>query len=217
MTEKKACNINGLRVHGAVKNVDTWHCEVACHATASYRLGMAKTKPKPTTSATRRLARATPTAPADRAALLSSIIAAIPILGSAQAACRRAGVAQGTFHRWLDAAPQKMRDEYASARRAIARQAIDAMASICATATARTLAHSDLEQEAHYAHHIAPIVRWHAERILPEYAPRSESTVSVRIDIRSTLAQMIDSVDAADVIDADDLPALPAQADYAGD
>ena len=88
------------------------------------------------------------------------------------------------------------------------------MASICATATARTLAHSDLEQEAHYAHHIAPIVRWHAERILPEYAPRSESTVSVRIDIKSTLARLLDT---GDVIDAEDLPALPAPDDYAGD
>jgi len=88
------------------------------------------------------------------------------------------------------------------------------MASICATATARALAHSDdTEQEAHYAHHIAPIVRWRAERILPEYAPRSEARVSVRIDIKSTLARLLD----ADVIDAEDLPALPAPDDYAGD
>jgi len=176
---------------------------------------MPKPKPKPKASATpRHLARSRPTTPADRAALLSAVIAAIPVLGSAQAACQAAGVAQGTFHAWLDAAPQRTRDEYASARRAIARQAIDAMAAICATATTRTLAHqSDMEQEAHYAHHIAPIVRWRAERILPEYAPRSEARVSVRIDIKSTLARLLD----ADVIDAEDLPALPAPDDYAGD
>ena len=107
-----------------------------------------------------------------------------------------------------------MRDEYASARRAIARQAIDAMAAICATASDRTLAHSDAEQEAHYAHHISPMVRWQAERILPEFAPRSEPRVSVRIDIKSTLAKLLDT---GDVIDADDLPALPAPDDYAGD
>jgi len=177
---------------------------------------MPKPKPKPKASATpRHLARSRPTTPADRAALLSAVIAAIPVLGSAQAACQAAGVAQGTFHAWLDAAPQRTRDEYASARRAIARQAIDAMASICATATARTLAHSDdTEQEAHYAHHVAPLVRWRAERILPEYAPRSESRVSVRIDIKSTLARLLDT---GDVIDAEDLPALPAPDDYAGD
>ena len=174
-------------------------------------LGMPKAKPN------KRLAPSRPTAPDDRAALLTRIIAAIPICGSAQSACQQAGVAHGTFHRWLDAAPQKMRDEYASARRAIARQAIDAMASICAKASDRTLANGGEDQEAHYAHHISPMIRWQAERILPEYAPKTDATVSVRIDIRSTLAQMIDSVDAADVIDADDLPALPAPGDYAGD
>ena len=188
---------------------------VASHATTNYLLGMTRK-----VNATKRLAPSRPTAPDDRAALLTSIIAAIPICGSAQSACQQAGVAHGTFHRWLDAAPQGVRDEYASARRAIARQAIDAMASICAKASDRTLAHSGEEQEAHYAHHISPMIRWQAERILPEYAPKTDATVSVRIDIRSTLAQMIDSVDAADVIDADDLPALPAPAapgDYAGD
>ena len=155
------------------------------------------------------------TAPADRAALLASIIAAVPILGSAQAACQAAGVALGTFYRWLDAAPESVRDEYAAARRAIARQAIDAMASICATATARTLAHSgDVEQEAHYAHHISPMIRWQAERILPEYAPRLDKTVNVRIDIKSTLARLLDT---GEVIDAEDLQALPAPDDYAGD
>ena len=161
------------------------------------------------------LAPSRPTAPADRAALLHTITAAIPILGSTQAACRQAGVAQGTFYRWLDASAPAMRDEYASARRAIARQAIDAMAAICATASDRTLAHSDdLEQEAHYAHHVSPMIRWQAERILPEFAPRSEPRVSVRIDIKSTLAKLLDT---GDVIDADDLPALPAPDDYAGD
>ena len=164
-----------------------------------------------------RRSRSTPTAPADRAALLGAIIAAIPVLGSARSACQRAGVAQGTFQRWLDVAPQQVRDEYASARRAIARQAIDDMAAICATATARTLTCSDTEQEAHYAHHIAPIVRWQAERILPECAPRSESMVRVRVDIRSTLAKLLDVRDAEDVRDADDLPTLPAPDDYAGD
>ena len=185
---------------------------VASHATANYLLGMTRKA-----SANKRLAPSRPTAPDDRAALLAVVIAAIPICGSAQSACQQAGVAQGTFHRWLDAAPQKMRDEYASARRAIARQAIDAMASICAKASDRTLANGGEDQEAHYAHHISPMIRWQAERILPEYAPKTDTTVSVRIDIRSTLAQMIDSVDAADVIDADDLPAIPAPGDYAGD
>ena len=192
--------------------MDIWHLEVACRATHSYRLEMT-TKAKPN----KRLAPSRPTAPDDRAALLAVVIAAIPICGSAQSACQQAGVAHGTFHRWLDAAPQGVRDDYASARRAIARQAIDAMASICAKASDRTLANGGEDQEAHYAHHISPMIRWQAERILPEYAPKTDATVSVRIDIRSTLAQMIDSVDAADVIDADDLPALPAQADYAGD
>ena len=176
-----------------------------------HRLGMRLARSRPT-----------PTAPADRAALLAGIIEAIPVLGSAMAACQRAGVAQGTFYRWLDSAPQPLRDKYAATRRAIARQAIDAMATICATATTRTLAHSDdMEQEAHYAHHIAPIVRWQAERVLPEFAPRSESTVRVRVDIRSTLARLLDVRDvrdAEDVRDADDLPALPAPPDdYAGD
>jgi len=192
--------------------MDTWHPVVASHATTNYLLGMTRK-----VNATKRLAPSRPTAPDDRAALLTSIIAAIPICGSAQSACQQAGVAHGTFHRWLDAAPQGVRDDYASARRAIARQAIDAMASICAKASDRTLAHSGEEQEAHYAHHISPMVKWQAERILPEYAPKTDATVSVRIDIRSTLAHMIDSVDAADVIDADDLPALPAPGDYAGD
>ena len=201
-----------MRANSAVKNVDIWHLVVASHATANYLLGMTR-KAKPN----KRLAPSRPTAPDDRATLLAGIISAIPICGSAQKACQQAGVAHGTFHRWLDAAPQGVRDEYASARRAIARQAIDAMASICAKASDRTLAHSGEEQEAHYAHHISPMIRWQAERILPEYAPKTDTTVSVRIDIRSTLAQMIDSVDAADVIDADDLPALPAPGDYAGD
>ena len=170
-----------------VKRVDIW-----------YRLGMAH-----------------PTAPADRAALLSAIITAIPVLGSTQSACQAAGVAQGTFYRWLDSASAGVRDEYAAARRAIARQAIDAMAAICATATARTLAHSDdTELEAHYAHHVSPMIRWQAERILPEFAPRSEKMVSVKIDIKSTLARLLD---AGEVIDAEDLPALPAPDDYAGD
>ena len=181
---------------GSTYGIDIW-----------YRLGMGK-----------RLARSRPTTPADRAALLAGIIAAVPILGSASAACQQAGVAQGTFHRWLDASPQRVRDEYAAARRAIARQAIDAMAAICATASDRTLAHpGDTELEAHYAHHIAPIVRWQAERVLPEFAPRSESTVNVRVDIRSTLAKLLDVRDAEDVCDAEDLPALPAPDDYAGD
>ena len=160
-----------------------------------------------------------PTVPVDRAALLAAVITAIPVLGSTRSACQRAGVAQGTFYRWLDSASPRVRDEYASARRAIARQAIDAMATICATATARTLAHSGEEQEAHYAHHISPMVRWQAERILPEFAPRSEQMVSLKIDIKSTLARLLegDVRDAEDVRDADDLPALPAPDDYAGD
>ena len=181
---------------GSTYGIDIW-----------YRLGVRRPK-------IAQLAPSRPTAPADRAALLHTITAAIPILGSTQAACRQAGVAQGTFYRWLDASAPAMRDEYASARRAIARQAIDAMAAICATASDRTLAHSDAEQEAHYAHHVSPMIRWQAERILPEFAPRSEPRVSVRIDIKSTLAKLLDT---GDVIDADDLPALPAPDDYAGD
>ena len=159
-----------------------------------------------------------PTVPVDRAALLAAVITAIPVLGSTRSACQRAGVAQGTFYRWLDSASPRVRDEYASARRAIARQAIDAMATICATATARTLAHSDdLEREAHYAHHISPMIRWQAERILPEFAPRSEQMVSLKIDIKSTLARLLDVRDAEDVRDVEDLSALPAPDDYAGD
>jgi len=38
--------------------------------------------------------------------------------------------------------------------------------------------------------------------------------VSVKIDIKSTLARLLD---AGEVIDAEDLPALPAPDDYAGD
>ena len=45
-------------------------------------------------------------------------------------------------------------------------------------------------------------------------AESMRGTVRVRIDIKSTLARLLDT---GDVIDAEDLPALPAPDDYAGD
>ena len=200
--------------------MDIWHCEVACHATHSYRLDMkAKPKAKPKPKRARTAPAILPTSDEERHAIVAAVIDHIPAAGSTAAACRIAGVPRETFYVWMASGDPSLRDRHQAAMRATARHAVDVMAAITSRAAERTLVSTEVtarDEEAHYGKYIAPLVRWRAEKILPEYAPRTE-TVSVRIDIRSTLAQMIDSVDAADVIDADDLPALPAQADYAGD
>ena len=198
--------------------MDTRHCEVACHGTHSYRLDM-KAKPKAKPKRARTAPAILPTSDEERHAIVAAVIDHIPAAGSTAAACRIAGVPRETFYVWMASGDPSLRDRHQAAMRATARHAVDVMAAITSRAAERTLVSTEVtarDEEAHYGNYIAPLVRWRAEKILPEYAPRTE-TVSVRIDIRSTLAQMIDSVDAADVIDADDLPALPAQADYAGD
>ena len=201
--------------------MDIWHLEVACRATHSYRLEMTtKAKPNKTPKTKRTLTqRIKPRDDADRFAVVAAVIDHIPAAGSAAAACRIAHISRDTFYTWLGHAPAPLRDRYQSALQTTTRLAVDVMAAITARAGDRTLdatADDVLAQEEHYSRFISPLVRWKAEKTLPEYAPRTE-TVSVRIDIRSTLAQMIDSVDAGGVIDADDLPALPAPGDYAGD
>ena len=202
--------------------MDTRHCEVACHGTANYHLGM-PTKPKAKPKAKPRRARTAPailpTSDEERHAIVAAVIGHIPAAGSTAAACRIAGVPRETFYVWMASGDPSLRDRHQAAMRATARHAVDVMAAITARAAERTLDATEVtahDEEAHYGKYIAPLVRWRAEKILPEYAPRTE-TVSVRIDIRSTLAKLLD---AADVVDADDLPALPAPAapgDYAGD
>jgi len=178
-----------------------------------------KAKPKAKPKRARTAPAILPTSDEERHVIVAAVIDLIPAAGSTAAACRIAGVPRETFYVWMASGDPSLRDRHQVAMRATARHAVDVMAAITARAAERTLVATEVtarDEEAHYGKYIAPLVRWRAEKILPEYAPRTEK-VSVRIDIRSTLAQMIDSVDAADVIDADDLPALPAQADYAGD
>ena len=200
--------------------MDAWHCEVACHGTHSYRLDMkAKPKAKPKPKRARTAPAILPTSDEERHAIVAAVIDHIPAAGSTAAACRIAGVPRETFYVWMASGDPSLRDRHQAAMRATARHAVDVMAAITARAAERTLDATEVtahDEEAHYGKYIAPLVRWRAEKILPEYAPRTE-TVSVRIDIRSTLAQMIDSVDAGGVIDAEGLPALPAPGDYAGD
>jgi len=200
--------------------MDAWHCEVACHATHSYRLDMkAKPKAKPKPKRARTAPAILPTSDEERHAIVAAVIDHIPAAGSTAAACRIAGVPRETFYVWMASGDPSLRDRHQAAMRATARHAVDVMAAITSRAAERTLDATEVtahDEEAHYGKYIAPLVRWRAEKILPEYAPRTE-TVSVRIDIRSTLAQMIDSVDAGGVIDAEGLPALPAPGDYAGD
>ena len=176
-------------------------------------LDMPKAKPKTKRTLTQRIK---PRDDADRFAVVAAVIDHIPAAGSAAAACRIAHISRDTFYTWLGHAPAPLRDRYQSALQTTTRLAVDVMAAITARAGDRTLdatAEDVLAQEEHYSRFISPLVRWKAEKTLPEYAPRTE-TVSVRIDIRSTLAKLLD---AGGVIDADDLPALPAPGDYAGD
>ena len=183
----------------------------------------AKPKAKPKPKRARTAPAILPTSDEERHAIVAAVIGHIPAAGSTAAACRIAVVPRETFYVWMASGDPSLRDRHQMAMRATARHAVDVMAAITARAAERTLVATEVtahEEESHYGKYIAPLVRWRAEKILPEYAPRTDAKVSVRIDIRSTLAQMIDSVDAADVIDADDLPALPAPAapgDYAGD
>ena len=183
--------------------------------TTNYLLGMTKAKkPKPRVDK-----RLRPESTTERLAIIERVIEDIAASGTVYPAIRACGIPVATFYRWIAVGPADLRARYVATTNAAARHAVDVMADLAARAGARALAAAgDNEelQEVHYSRYIAPLVRWRAERTLPEFAPRSE-TVSVRIDIRSTLAQMIDSVDTADVIDADDLPAIPAPGDYAGD
>ena len=175
----------------------------------------AKPKAKPKPKRARTAPAILPTSDEERHAIVAAVIGHIPAAGSTAAACRIAGVPRETFYVWMATNPS-LRDRHQAAMRATARHAVDVMAAITARAAERTLDATEVtahDEEAHYGKYIAPLVRWRAEKILPEFAPRTE-TVSVRIDIRSTLAKLLD---AGGVIDADDLPALPAPGDYAGD
>ena len=173
------------------------------------------TRPKPKTKRTL-TQRIRPRDDADRYAVVAAVIDHIPAAGSAAAACRLARIPRDTFYTWLGHAPAPLRDRYQSALQTTTRLAVDVMAAITARAGNRTLdatADDVLAQEEHYSRFISPLVRWKAEKALPEFAPRSE-TVSVRIDIKSTLTRLLDAGEVINA-EADDLPALPD--DYAGD
>ena len=180
------------------------------------------TRPKPKTKRTL-TQRIRPRDDADRYAVVAAVIDHIPAAGSAAAACRLARIPRDTFYTWLGHAPAPLRDRYQSALQTTTRLAVDVMAAITARAGNRTLdatADDVLAQEEHYSRYISPLVRWKAEKTLPEFAPPRSETVSVRIDIKSTLARLLDAADVidADTVPTDDLPALPAAPDdYAGD